>query len=122
MFCTMLSFKWIQKLLIVITLIGMLHFSSSEEPRVRKCWKKKYIVEVAMPGTFSIRCRKNVTLHKCEGYCRSEAGPVVYGTEVRWEYRCKCCQPVKYKEVTVIFDKCGSKTVQDIANCHCQPC
>ena len=117
-----------EKLLIFIFIVllvvtSTLSSSSIETPRFRKCWKRRYTVEVRMPGTHDEACRANVTLNKCEGFCRSEAGPVVSKLGVRWEYRCKCCQPKKYSDRVIPFSECGgSLTIREIKNCHCLPC
>lgn len=112
------------KVILIIMLVVMFIFTVRTE-KVRKCWKRKYRVEVNMPGLKSDpNCRKTIILHKCEGWCSSESGPVVTEKGVRWDYKCKCCQPKKYKEKVVHFGKdCpGSLTIWDIRNCHCKEC
>ena len=106
-----------------IMIILVIFALCTDSQKVRKCWKRKYTLEIRMPGVFDPNCRVNVTLNKCEGYCRSEAGPVVDGIGVRWEFRCKCCQPRKYRRRVIHFPKCGSSiTIRDIKSCHCLPC
>ena len=125
---TMLSFKSTRHLHIVV-LVYLLLFTSVAEngragrPRLRRCWKRKYITEVKMEGTFSDLCRKNVTLHKCEGFCKSQTGPVSSELGIYWQNICKCCQPANYKPIVIEFPACGgSKRLEDISNCHCQDC
>jgi len=115
--------KIVQYFYIVCFIYLLMFTPPSSMVRTRKCWKRKYTVEVAMEGTFSMACRRNVTLHKCEGFCRSEAGPVVVDDQVRWEMKCNCCQPKNYKWKTVRFPACGaSRRIRDISNCKCMPC
>lgn len=115
--------KVIIRLLMLAFVCLLLFTTETDSKENRKCWKRKYKVEIALPGTHSKACRKNVTLHKCEGYCLSEAGPVLSEGTVRWEFRCKCCQPKKYRMRTFVFEECGgSIQVKDIRSCHCLPC
>ena len=108
---------------LVVGLLYLLVTPTVTNARTRRCWKRKYTVEVAMEGTFMKACRRNVTLHKCEGYCKSEAGPVVFDDQVRWDVNCQCCQPDSYKNITIRFPECGaSKIIKDISNCKCKPC
>lgn len=115
-----------RQLIHYVMAVGLLYLLLLTPPthmRTRKCWKRKYTVEVAMEGTFMKACRRNITLHKCEGYCKSEAGPVVFDDQVRWDVNCNCCQPSNYRNIVVKFPECGaSKTIKDISNCKCLPC
>lgn len=111
-----------QNITLVIAMVLLVQTMYVTTRKRRECRKREYSREVGLPGVYHPSCRKNITLHKCEGYCRSESGPVVDNIGTRWDFRCNCCQPARYKRRKVLFHGCGSIFIHDIKKCNCLPC